>query len=371
VSEERTRLRDLGVSIGPYRPGPNNAITDVPGVRVGHVTLVEGQGPLVPGQGPVRTGVTAVLPAAGDVFLQRVFAGTYVLNGAGEVVGLLQVEEWGLCESPILLTNTLCVGRVADATISWMWRRHPEIGQAFDVVIPVVAECDDSFLNDAVGRHVESAHVWAALDGAASGKVPEGTVGAGTGMSTFDFAGGIGTSSRVVDVAHDPTTIGALVLSNFGSRPHLRVDGVPIGRLLEPRLAHFARRPAAGSVIVLLATDAPLLPRQLSRLCRRGALALGRLGGYAADNSGEFILGWSTENRVPRERLLHVHTVEIVLDKELDALYQATVDVIEEAVLNALCAAVSRPGQNHHVLPALPLAETKELLERYRPGATP
>jgi D-aminopeptidase len=215
---------------------------------------------------------------------------------------------------------------------------------------------------------VEHEHVWAALDGATDGPVAEGSVGAGTGMSTFDFAGGIGTSSRRVEVAHNPTTLGALVLSNFGSRPDLRVDGVPMGRLLDGRFAHFPRRPAAGSVVVLVATDAPLLPSQLGRLCRRGVLALGRLGGYAANNSGEFIFGWSTGSRVPRERLLHMHTVEMVLDKELDALFQATVDVIEEAVLNALCAAVSRPGQSDHVVPALPLAETRELLKRYRPG---
>jgi D-aminopeptidase len=366
-SERRCRLRELGVSIGRFDPGPSNAITDVAGVRVGHVTLVEGEGALLPGRGPVRTGVTAVLPAEGDVFLQRVFAGAYVLNGAGEVMGLLQVDEWGLCETPILLTSTMCVGRVADATISWMWRQHPKIGQEYDVVIPVVAECDDSFLNDAVGRHVTDEDVWAALDGASSGPVAEGCVGAGTGMQTFDFAGGIGTASRAVQVGPLPTMVGALVLSNFGSRPNLRIDGVPVGRLLTERFAHVDLRPAAGSIIVLLATDAPLLARQLNRLCRRGALALGRLGGYAANNSGEFIFAWSTSNRIPRERLERVHRVEIVLDNELDALYEATVDVIEEAVLNAVCAGVPMRGQNDHVASALPLGETKKLLDRFRP----
>ncbi len=365
--EKRARLRDLGVSIGRFRAGPQNAITDVPGVRVGQVTIVAGEGPLHPGRGPVRTGVTAVLPAAGDVFLQRVFAGAYVLNGAGEVMGLLQVDEWGLCETPILLTSTMCVGRVADATISWLWRKHPKIGQEYDVVIPVVAECDDSFLNDAVGRHVTDEDVWAALDGADAGPVAEGNVGAGTGMSSFDFAGGIGTSSRLLEIGGNPATLGALVLSNFGSRGNLRVDGVPIGRLLAERFAHFEQRPAAGSIIVLLATDTPLLARQLNRLCRRAALALGRLGGYAANNSGEFIFAWSTTNRVPRERVLHVHTVEIVLDSELDALYEATVDVVEEAVLNAICAGVPMVGQNDHRVPALPLREVKRLVERYRP----
>jgi D-aminopeptidase len=297
-----------------------------------------------------------------------VFAGSYVLNGAGEVMGLLQVDEWGLCETPILLTSTLCVGRVADATISWMWRKHPKIGQEYDVVIPVVAECDDAFLNDAVGRHVTEEDVWAALDGASSGPVAEGNVGAGTGMQSFDFAGGIGTSSRRLEMAGRVVTVGALVLSNFGGREQLRFDGVPVGRLLSERYAHLVRRPPAGSIIVLLATDAPLLARQLGRLCRRGALALGRVGGHADNNSGEIILAWSTANRVPRDRTRRVLSVEIVLDNEIDPLYEATVDVVEEAILNALCAGVPVRGQDDHTVPALPLAETRRLLERYRPG---
>jgi len=362
----RRRLRELGVSVGRFPTGAWNAITDVAGVRVGQVTLMDGEGPLQPGIGPVRTGVTAVLPAEGDVFLHRVFAGSYTLNGAGEVMGLLQVDEWGMCETPILLTSTMCVGRVADATISWMWRKHPKIGQEYDVVIPVVAECDDSFLNDAVGRHVGELDVWAALDGAKDGPVAEGCVGAGTGMQTFGFAGGIGTSSRRVEIAGNPTMVGALVLSNFGDRESLRVDGVPVGRLLAKRFTHVKRRPAAGSIIVLVATDGPLLPRQIQRLCRRGALALGRLGGFAANNSGEFIFAWSTSNRVPRERLLHVHTVEIVLDAELDALYEATVDVVEEAVLNAVCAGVPMTGHDGHAAPALPVEDVHRLWKKER-----
>lgn len=361
----RPRLRDLGVTIGPFPTGPHNAITDVAGVRVGHVTRIAGEGPLVPGVGPARTGVTAILPATGDVFLDRVFAGSYVLNGAGEVMGLLQVEEWGLCETPILLTNTLCVGKVADATISWMWKRHPKIGQEYDVVIPVVAECDDSYLNDAVGRHVDREDVLTALDHAASGPVIEGSVGAGTGMQTFDFAGGIGTSSRRVNVAGKEATLGALVLSNFGNRRSLRVDGIPVGRLIEDAYAHVSRRPAAGSIIVLLATDAPLMSRQLSRLCRRGALALGRLGGYAANNSGEIVFAWSTSNRIPRQRTQPTLAVEIVLDAELDELYEATVDVVEEAVLNAICAGTAMSGQSDHAVPAFPVEEVRAMLGRY------
>jgi D-aminopeptidase len=363
----RPRLRDLGVAVGRYATGPRNAITDVSGVRVGHVTRVEGEGRLVPGVGPARTGVTAVIPAAGDLFLQRVFAATYVLNGAGEVMGLQQVNEWGLCETPILLTSTLCVGRVADATISWLSRKHPMIGQEYDVVIPVVAECDDSYLNDAIGRHVSDTDVWAALDGARAGRVAEGSVGAGTGMQTFDFAGGIGTSSRVLEIAGERSLVGALVLSNFGCRESLRVDGVPVGRLLAPSFAHLGRRPTAGSIVVLVATDLPLVAAQLARLARRAALGIGRAGGYAANNSGEFIFAWSTSNRVPRQRMLHVHTVEIVLDTELDPLFEATVDVVEEAIVNAICAGVEMRGHSGHVAPALPIDAMGALLERYRP----
>lgn len=363
----RPRLRDLGVSIGPLPTGQRNAITDVPGVRVGQVTRIEGEsdGLLVPGKGPVRTGVTAVFPAEGDVFLERVFASSFKLNGAGEVMGLLQVDEWGLCETPILLTTTLSVGRVADATLSWLLRRHPEIGQTFDVVLPLVAECDDSYLNDSVGRHVTEADVFRALDSAHGGAVEEGSVGAGTGMQTFDFAGGIGTSSRAVRVGGVLSTVGALVLSNFGQRDHLRIDGVPVGRLLEPGFAHLPRRPAAGSIVVLLATDVPLIPGQIARVCRRAALALGRLGGYAANNSGEFIVAWSTANRIPRARPFGRHAVETVLEDELDPLYQATIDAVEEAVLNAICAGVEVRGRSGHVAPALPIEETRRALSRY------
>lgn len=368
-SVKRPRLRELGVAVGRYSTGAHNAITDVDGVRVHHVTRIEGDGALVPGVGPVRTGVTAVMPARGDLFLDRVFAGTYVLNGAGEVLGLTQMDEWGLCETPILLCSTLCVGKVADATVAWLSRLHPKIGQEYDVVIPVVAECDDSYLNDAVGRHVTADDVAEALDGVRGGPVEEGCVGAGTGMQTFHFAGGIGTSSRLVDVGGQRATVGALVLSNFGERDLLRMDGVPIGRLIADSFAHVPRRAPAGSIIVLLATDVPMTHRQLSRLSRRAALAIGRTGGYAAHNSGEIILAWSTANRIPRVSMRGRHTIEMVIDVEADPLYEATVDVVEEAILNALCAGVDMVGHSGHRAPALPIAEVAELLRRHRvPG---
>jgi D-aminopeptidase len=367
----RPRLRDLGVAIGAFPTGAHNAITDVPGVRVGHVTKIEGDGPLVPGRGPARTGVTAVLPAAGDVFVSRVFAGGYALNGAGELMGLAQVTEWGICETPILLTNSLSVGRVADAAITWIARQHPGIGFTHDVVIPIVGECDDGYLNDVVGRHVTEDDVFAALDGARGGEVAEGCVGAGTGMQTFNFAGGIGTSSRTLGPGGIPSTLGALVLSNFGEREHLRVDGAPVGRALTPQFRSVDRRGPSGSIVVLLATDAPLLPHQLTRLCRRASLAIGRAGGYAAHNSGEFVLSWSTQNRIPRAPAPGAQTALMLADTALDPLFEAAVDVVEEAILNAICAGVTMHGYGGHVAPALPIEETLRALAALCPSLAP
>lgn len=366
----RPRLRELGIAIGRYPTGPCNAITDVPGVRVGHVTKVSGEGELIRGVGPVRTGVTAVLPASGDVFTKRVFAGGFVLNGAGEVTGLSQIEEWGVCETPLLLCDTMAVGRVADATVAWMSRRHPEIGREEDVVIPVVGECDDSYLNDTVGRHITESDVWTALENARTGPVAEGNVGAGTGMQSFDFSGGIGTSSRVVRIAGIDCVLGALVLSNFGTLENLRVDGTPVGALLAPRYDSMPRRGPAGSIIVFLTTDVPMVHRQLVRLSRRAALAIGRCGGYAAHNSGEFVVAWSTANRIPRRRPHARFRAELVLDTALDPLHEATVDVVEEAILNAICAGVPVIGHSGHLAPALPVEEVARILERYHPLAS-
>lgn len=365
----RPRVRDLGIAIGRYPVGQHNAITDVPGVRVGHVTKVSGDGALRPGEGPVRTGVTAVLPASGDVFLKRVFAGGFVLNGAGELTGLTQIDEWGLCETPILLCDTMAVGRVADATVAWMSKRHPSIGGDEDVVIPVVGECDDSYLNDTVGRHISESDVWTALDTARSGVVPEGNVGAGTGMQSFDFSGGIGTSSRIVRIAGIDCVLGALVLSNFGNLENLRVDGTPVGALLAPRFSALPRRGPAGSIIVLISTDVPLVQRQLARVSRRAALAIGRCGGYAAHNSGEFIVAWSTANRIPRHRPHARFRAEMVLDTALDPLHEATVDVVEEAIMNAICAGIPITGHSGHAAPALPVDAVQKILRQHHPLA--
>jgi D-aminopeptidase len=326
----------------------------------------------------VRTGVTAVLPH-GDVFHKRVIAGSFVLNGAGEVSGLTQVAEWGLLETPILLTNTLAVGKVSDAAVKWMTRHFPGIGTDYDVIIPLVGECDDSWLNDTVGRHVRSEHVYRAIEQAAGGPVAEGSVGAGTGLVTCDFKSGIGTSSRRVALQDESGgtatrthTLGVLVQSNFGVRRSLRVDGAPVGEELEPLYAGADRRVKnAGSIIVVVATDAPLLSSQLVRLCKRAALGIGRVGSFAAHGSGEIVIGFSTANKVPRVTSGMTATIEVLLDEACDGLYEAIVECTEEAIVNSLCMAGEMRGQSNHVAPALPLDRLEQILRRYRAAATP
>jgi D-aminopeptidase len=349
-----TRLRDLGISIGVHPPGPLNAITDVEGVRVGHHTLVHGEGDLEVGVGPVRTGVTAVLPNDGDIFEDRMVAGAFVLNGAGEMSGLIQVLEWGLIETPILLTNTLAVGTVSDAVVRHMTSSHPGIGDEHDVVIPLVGECDDSHLNDIAGRHVKWEHVFAAIDSASSGPVTEGSVGGGTGMVSFDLKGGIGTSSRRLSEADGGYTIGVLVMSNVGRLADLRVDGYPIGRRLDRQLTYERRRSLYGSIIAVLATDAPLSAHQVTRLCKRVALGIGRVGSFAAHGSGEIVMGFSTANRVPRGRTARTYTVTQLADRYMDPLYVAAIEATEEAIINAMVAAEPMTGVNGRRVEALP-----------------
>lgn len=356
----RVRARELGLPLGRYRPGRLNAITDVEGVKVGHSTIIRGKGKLVPGKGPVRTGVTAILPGGGNVFEERIVGGGFVLNGAGEVSGLTQVMEWGLIETPIFLTNTLSVGAVSDAAVKYLVERYPGIGDEHDVIIPLVGECDDSWLNDVAGRHVRDQHVFEALENASGGPVAEGNVGGGTGMITCDLKGGIGTASRKLPEKLGGFTIGVLVMSNFGKLHNLRISGLPIGDHLARRL-HFApRRQVYGSIIAVVATDAPLQTHQLNRLSKRVALGIGRTGSYAAHGSGEIVLGFSTANRVPRQTRKMVYRIKVLLDARLDPLYEAAMECTEEAILNALCMAEDMEGVNGNFCPALPLDAVRE-----------
>jgi D-aminopeptidase len=362
----RIRLRDLGIAIGRYTPGRYNAITDVPGVQVGHSTLIQGSGRLRTGKGPVRTGVTAILPNRGNIFYDRLAGGGFVLNGAGEVSGLTQVFEWGLIETPILLTNTLSVGTCSHGLVRYMVDKYPGLGREYDVVIPLVGECDDSWLNDIRGRHVRPEHVYEAVNNASSGPVAEGNVGGGTGMITCDLKGGIGTSSRKLPPSRGGYTLGVIVMSNFGRMEDLRIDGIPIGRILEPRFREQKkRRNIYGSIIVVVATDAPLISLQLSRLSTRAALGIGRVGSYASHQSGEIILAFATANVFSRHSRSRTYVHTMLSDEHIDPLYQAAIEATEEAILNAIFMAEDMFGINDHFAAALPIDEVREILTRY------
>ncbi len=365
--EKRFRARELGVQLGRFKPGRWNAITDVEGVQVGHSTIIRGAGPLRRGKGPVRTGVTAILPNEKNIFEQRVVGSGFVLNGAGEVSGMTQLMEWGLVETPIFLTNTLSVGQVSDAAVQWMVNRYPGIGDEHDVLIPLVGECDDSWMNDVAGRHVLAENVNEALHTASSGPVAEGSVGGGTGMICCDFKGGIGTASRKLAPALGGYTVGILVMNNFGHMRDLRIAGFPIGPLLESRYSAFGKRQSSyGSIIAVVATDAPLSSHQLERVSKRVALGIGRAGSIAAHGSGEIILAFSTANKVPRTTQKMIYHMKILLDQRLNPLYEAAIEATEEAILNSLCMAREMDGVNGNFAPALPLQEVKEILDRWK-----
>jgi D-aminopeptidase len=355
-------LRAHGLRIGELDSGPAESIADVPGVRVGHVTVVRDEPDPPAGRGVARSGVTAIVPAPpATLFAEPLTAGVAVLNGAGEMAGAVQVAEWGLIETPVYLTATMSVGRVLDGAVAVAVAADPAVGLE-DVVIPVVGECDDSWLNDARVVQVEAADVGRAVhDATASGEtIAQGAVGAGTGMVCFGFKGGIGTASRVVPGLD--ASVGVLVLANFGERRQLRVDGVPVGRLLAAETV--PRRRPAGSCIVVIASDAPLLCNQLTRVARRAGLGLARTGSVGHHSSGEIFLAFSTTGRQPREH--GRATVETVPDGDLDAFFVATVDATEEAVLNALWNAERTEGREGRVADALPHDDVLELLAAHR-----
>jgi L-aminopeptidase/D-esterase-like protein len=357
------RARDLGIPLDGT-PGPLDAITDVAGVTVGHATLIRGTGRLTPGKGPVRTGVTAVFPRGRDD-LSPVFAGWFSLNGNGEMTGTAWIDDYGLLFYPIAITNTNSVGTVRDALIEWGADRLPD---ALHCCLPVVAETWDGDLNDIFGFHVKKEHVYAALNAAAAGPVAEGNVGGGTGMECFDFKCGIGTSSRMVDVLGVSYTLGVLVQANFGSgrRDDLRIAGVPVGRLVGGKglTGETAPRPGDdGSIIIVVATDAPLLPFQLKRIARRAALGLARTGSVADNGSGDIFIAFSTADQSlgANDRLL---THRSVPNDELGPLFAATVRATEEAIINAMVAARDMTGDRGHSAKALPHQELIEVMSR-------
>jgi D-aminopeptidase len=358
---ERSRARALGIRIGDLATGLHNAITDVQGVEVGHRTVAHGSADDPVGSGPSRTGITAIWPHRDDIFGNPVSAGFFALSGTGEMTGRSEIEELGRIATPILLTNTMNVGVGYEGVCRYLMGRDPEIGADAGVVIPVVAECDDSHLHDARGSHVTVAHVAEALDAASSGPVAEGAVGAGTGMHAFRFKGGIGSSSRVLAANRGGWTVGVLTMVNFGARHRLTIDGVPVGR-------HFPITPLEpssdeGSGIVIVATDAPLDARQLSRVARRASLGLGRTGSIGANGSGELIVAFSTTHRPAEEEV--TSTQPVVDGHWIDFVFEATIDAVEESVVNAICMAQTTDGRLGRVLEGIPLDELQAIMRRY------
>lgn len=367
-----TRAADLGITIGILPSGPTASITDVPGVGVGHATVWRDEPPPPAGRGVARTGVT-VVDLGGNLFRSPVPAGGAVLNGAGECTGFLAAAEWGLAETPVFLTSTMQLGRVYDAACELMIAEDPGIGTD-DVIIPIVAECDDSFLNDARRMQVSAGDVAAALEAARAstgGPAPaEGAVGAGTGMSCLGFKGGIGTASRLTPSGH---TVGVLLLSNFGARERLTIDGVPVGRLLPAEAGEAKAYPAAGgSCIVIAVTDAPLDAAACARLARRVGLGLARTGSTASHGSGEIFMGLATGLRRPRtdgRGLVPAGLAERpapMSGPALNPFFAAVVEATEEAVLNSMLAAPTVTGRDGNTVPGLPAEQVSEMLKRQR-----
>ena len=349
-SETRARARDIGIRIGNIPPGPHNAITDVAGVKVGHVTLNEGDA--------IRTGVTAILPSD-DIWTARLFGAAHTIHGNGEATGIARINQAGWIESPILLTNTLSVGAVHDGVVRYIVNRYPDN----NIVLPIVAECYDGGLNDISGLHVTAAHAIAAIENATSGPVPEGCVGGGTGMRCYQFKAGIGTASRVLPQEQGGWTVGVLVNSNGGRRSQLRIDGVPVGKAITGSPPKLGRD---GSFIIVIATDAPLTHRQLKQLAIRATHGLARTGTPSTDGSGEFVIAFSTANIFPRRTESGTFQIEMLVNGRLSSLFQAVIEATEEAIINSMTMATTTTGRNNRTMYAIPLAELQQVMQAHK-----
>ncbi len=358
-AQTRPRARDLGVPFDGT-PGALNAITDVQGVEVGMTTLISGEGKLQVGAGPVRTGVTAILPR-GKKLTDPVFAGWFTLNGNGEMTGTTWVEDSGFLDGPVMITNTHSVGVVRDAVIAWRVKHAPPDEDGYWWSLPVVAETWDGYLNDINGFHVKPEDAFHALDSAQGGSVAEGNQGGGTGMICNEFKGGTGTASRVLDAKHGGYTVGVLVQCNYGEREQLRIAGVPVGKEIPE---HKVWGGDVGSIIVVVATDAPLIPTQLKRVARKVSLGLGRDGSYSGDGSGDIFIAFSTANPGAAESK-GLRQLSMLPNDQIDPIFLATVQATEEAVINAMVAAETMTGVNGRTVIALPHDRLREVLKKY------
>lgn len=368
---QKPRARDLGV---PFEgtPGPFNAITDVKGVEVGHSTIIAGSGENKVGEGPVRTGVTAIFPRGKDAKFSPVYANWYSLNGNGEMTGTTWVTESGFLETPIMITNTNSVGVVRDAVLKWYVDTDWYRGEKWWYTYPVVAETYDGFLNDIYGFHVKEEHALEAIKNASGGKVAEGNVGGGTGMLCLGFKGGIGTASRAVAIDDATYTVGVLVQANFGAKKNLTIAGVPVGQELKDTLNYVlngppqsARKEGGGSIIVIVATDAPLLPHQLKRIAQRVPLGIGLVGGRGSNGSGDIFLAFSTANEEAFSRAA-VTRAETFPNDLITPLFEATVQSVEEAIINAMVAAETMVGINGNKAYGIPHDLLIEVLKKYK-----
>jgi L-aminopeptidase/D-esterase-like protein len=375
IAHKPVRARDLGVPFDGA-PGQFNAITDVAGVEVGYTTLISGDGKLVRGKGPVRTGVTAIIPRGHDSLDDAVYAGVFSLNGNGEMTGTAWVEESGFLEGPIALTNTHSVGVARDAVIAWRVKHGAADTTGYWWSLPVVAETWDGWLNDVNGFHVKPEDVFHALDSAHSGAIEEGSVGGGTGMICYEFKGGSGTASRKVEIKADkknvrPFTVGVFVQANCGRRPQLTIAGVPVGKEIPGEVYKATAVDSSGgaedtgSIIIVVATDAPLLPNQLKRLARRASLGLARTGSISGNGSGDLFIAFSTANPHAENSDQVTHSVETIPNDLMDPLFAGVVQATEEAIVNALIDNHDMTGGDDHRVEALPHDRVRELLKKY------
>ena len=348
-ADTRARARDIGIEIGTLPTGTHNAITDVVGVKVGHVTLNEGDS--------IRTGVTAILPSD-DIWTARLFGAGHTIHGNGEATGIARINQAGWIESPILLTNTLSVGAVHDGVVRYIVKRYPDN----NIVLPIVAECYDGGLNDISGLHVTAEHAIAAIENATDGPVIEGCVGGGTGMRCYGFKAGIGTSSRVLSEERGGWTVGVLVNSNGGRRHQLRIDGVPVGREITGSPPKPTRD---GSFIIVIATDAPLTHRQLKQLAIRATHGLARTGTPSTDGSGEFVIAFSTANIFPSRTETGTFQIEMLVNGRLSTLFQAAIEATEEAIVNSMTMATTTTGRNGRTMYAVPLKELQKVMKAH------
>ncbi|GBF10715.1 P1 family peptidase [Tepidibacillus infernus] len=336
--KSQKRIRDYGITIGRMQPGKLNSITDIEGIRVGNVTLNDSE---------IKTGVTAILPHGGNLFREKVMAASFVINGFGKSIGLIQIDEMGTIETPIILTNTLSVGTAFDGVVEYMLSNNDDIGHTTGTINPVVCECNDGYLNDIRKRKVEKSHVIDAIMNAEV-EFEEGSVGAGTGMSCLGLKGGVGTSSRIIKLNGKDYILGSLVLSNFGVGEELLINGIKAGENIKSLLSRSDEEQDRGSIVMIIATDIPLSERQLKRVCKRAVVGLSRTGSFIGNGSGDIVIAFTTSNKVNHYAEKDIYEIKVLNDNKIDPVFKAVAETVEESILNSLICAEKTVGKDGH-----------------------